>query len=302
MTESDNSASPGAVESQVPVTAGALLAAAREAAGLSIDAVAQQLKLAPRQVRALEEAEYSQLPGRTFIRGFMRNYARLLHLDPEMVLGALPVGAAEGTLESPTLHPTAPTMGELPTTDHSKASWMPWAIILTFVAIVIAGGVYEWLRPAAGVRPAGGRDAPVAAERAAPAATAHEAPPTVPAPAPAPTERGATALQNPLAAPAPAAEPAAAVPAKAAASSAPPAAEQTLVLTFRDYSWTEVRDREGHVLMSRMNAGGTTQTLSGVPPLEVVIGNASDVGLSYKGQPVDLTPSMRQNVARLTLQ
>ena len=39
-------------ESPRPVTAGALLIAAREAAGLTIEAVAQQLKLAPRQVRA----------------------------------------------------------------------------------------------------------------------------------------------------------------------------------------------------------------------------------------------------------
>jgi len=40
------SASPG------QVTAGSKLKAAREAAGLSLDAVARQLKLAPRQVRA----------------------------------------------------------------------------------------------------------------------------------------------------------------------------------------------------------------------------------------------------------
>ena len=62
-------------------TAGTLLRSAREAAGLSLDAVAQQLKLAPRQVRALEESDFAKLPGRTFVRGFVRNYARLLRLD-----------------------------------------------------------------------------------------------------------------------------------------------------------------------------------------------------------------------------
>ena len=66
------------------------MAGAREAAGLSIDAVAQQLKLAPRQVKALEEDDFAQLPGRTFIRGFMRNYARLVRLDPEALLASLP--------------------------------------------------------------------------------------------------------------------------------------------------------------------------------------------------------------------
>jgi cytoskeleton protein RodZ len=54
-------------------SAGARLRDARMAAGLSIDAVAQQLKLAPRQVKALEDDDFAQLPGRTFVRGFMRN-------------------------------------------------------------------------------------------------------------------------------------------------------------------------------------------------------------------------------------
>ena len=64
-------------------------ARAREAAGLSLDQVAQQLKLAPRQVKALEDENFGELPGRTFSRGFVRNYARLLNLDPEDLLLAL---------------------------------------------------------------------------------------------------------------------------------------------------------------------------------------------------------------------
>ena len=65
---------------------GARLRAAREAAGLSLDQVAQQLKLAPRQVKALEDESFGELPGRTFSRGFVRNYARLLHLDAQDLL------------------------------------------------------------------------------------------------------------------------------------------------------------------------------------------------------------------------
>ncbi len=50
-----------------------------------------------------------------------------------------------------------------------------------------------------------------------------------------------------------------------------------------------------------MNRGGTTQNVSGTPPLDVVIGNASDVRVTYRGNPVDLVPHTRQNVARLRL-
>jgi cytoskeleton protein RodZ len=39
-----------------------------------------------RQVEALEENAYEQLPGPVFVRGFVRNYARFLGLDPEPLL------------------------------------------------------------------------------------------------------------------------------------------------------------------------------------------------------------------------
>src|SRR6267378_2207056 len=93
---------------------GTLLKAAREAAGLTQDAVAQQLKLAPRQVRAIEEDDYARLPGRTFVRGFVRNYARLLRVDADAIVAALPGHESGSPLDRPTLTPTARPMAELP--------------------------------------------------------------------------------------------------------------------------------------------------------------------------------------------
>jgi cytoskeleton protein RodZ len=147
VTERDAVAKPDAREIQSE-RAGALLRVARESAGMSIDTVASNLKLAPRQVQALEDGDYSHLPGRTFVRGFVRNYARLVQLDAEKVLGALPGGTAAPALESPTLHPTTHTMGELPTTDRSKTPWSRWVIPLALAAIVAAAAIYEWMRPA----------------------------------------------------------------------------------------------------------------------------------------------------------
>lgn len=290
--------------------AGAMLASAREAAGLSVDAVAQQLKLAPRQVKALEEGDYDRLPGRTFVRGFVKSYARLVRLDPERVLAALPAGAA-GALEAPQLQQTAPTIGELPTSDHSKPTWTRWAIPITLAAIVAAAATYEWLRPAGDGRAAVDKE---------PAANVAR-----PAEAPAVPAKAGTSLPNPLAV-APAPEQSAAPPPSLATppssfSAAPPApvpvpaplpassptlpptsgAIQPLMLSFRDYSWTEVRDRDGRVLVSGMNPGGTERVLSGNPPLDLVIGNAVDVSVTFRGTPVDLAPHTRQNVARLSL-
>ena len=68
--------------------AGAVLRAARERAGLSVPAVAQSLKLTVRVVEALEANDRQRLPAMVYLRGFVRNYARLLGLDAEPLLSA----------------------------------------------------------------------------------------------------------------------------------------------------------------------------------------------------------------------
>jgi cytoskeleton protein RodZ len=323
----DAEVNPDAAVPAAVASAGDMLRTAREAAGMTVDGVAQQLKLAPRQVRAIEDGDFTQLPGRTFIRGFIRNYARLLRLDPESVLHALPAGTSEPTLDSPALQPTAPTIGELPTNEHARPGWTRWAIPLTLVAIIAATASYEFMYPATDARrgvaqeplpvtehapskpqtpefigtPLPNPVATVPAPSSAPS-TQPAAPPVAPPPAPV-----ATAASNPAAAPPPdtrrVAPPDAPVP-----STAPPfasvaaASDAPLTLVFRDFSWTEVKDRNGRILISRMNPGGTTQSITGIPPFDVVIGNASDVTLMWKGKLVELGPHTRQNVARFTLE
>lgn len=294
------------------VAAGDWLRRTREAAGLSIDTVAQQLKLAPRQVKALEEGAFGELPGRTFVRGFVRNYARLLKLDPEAVVAALPSADAAPALEGPAIGSTSRPMGELPATSASRgASWSRWAIPIALAAAVIVAAVYEVTRPGAGrsetrpvSKPAPAEPAappaaqgiplpnpvgapPVDAPRTEPPAAPSEPVPAVPAPAPA----------SPVSA-APAPE-AAASP--VAAGSAAPSGEATLVIRYRAAAWTQVRDAAGKVLLVTDGEAGTAQTISGRPPLDVVIGNAGGATITWRGQPVDLAAHAKANIARVRL-
>ena len=78
---------------------GAELRAAREAAGLGIGEVAEQLHLLRYFVQALEQDEYGRLRGDTFVRGYLRNYARLLGIDAEEVLSRLRVASPAGKTE-----------------------------------------------------------------------------------------------------------------------------------------------------------------------------------------------------------
>src|SRR5439155_26246598 len=233
-------------------TAGAQLRAAREALGLSQDAVAQQLKLAPRQVRAIEEDDYARLPGRTFVRGFVRNYARLVHLDPGAVVAGSPRVDGTSPLDRPSLTAVSRPMAELPVASGRRNSPTRWLIPLILIAIVAAAGVYEFTRAPSPSRR-------VAVENAAPAPSA-----------PTPASQTTTALPNPLdnakaaatvSVPEKAdalanAAPAATAPlgdassgtttstptsaaATAPAPSPPAAGNVTLLLTFNDKSWVE---------------------------------------------------------------
>jgi cytoskeleton protein RodZ len=79
-------------------------------------------------------------------------------------------------------------------------------------------------------------------------------------------------------------------------------ADSTLVLTFVGTSWVRVKDESGAVLVAQTGTAGATLPVGGRPPLDVVIGNADKVRAQFRGQPVDLAPHTRFNVARLVLQ
>ena len=296
MTEGADTLASGAAPEGV-VAADTLLREGREAAGLTVAAVAQQLKLAPRQIVALEEGDFAKLPGRTFIRGFLRNYARLLRLDPDAVIAALPE-AAPAAYEHPSLAPTPRPMGELPADAHSRPSAARWAIPLALVAVVTVAAVYEIARPPAEHSRSGVIDMP-----ALPAGpVADKAPAAVPG-------NATTALPNPLGSPDDkagagtdtAVPNANVVEAPVAAPAAPDAANAPVVLSFQGRSWVEVRDSTGTLVLSVTGNAGETQGVGGRAPFDVVLGNASAVSVTWLGQAFDTVPFTRQNVAKFTL-
>lgn len=68
---------------------GQQLRQAREARGFKLEEVAQALKLGRRQIDALESGNWQSLPGPTFIRGFVRNYGRLVGIDVASLMAQL---------------------------------------------------------------------------------------------------------------------------------------------------------------------------------------------------------------------
>lgn len=67
-------------------TLGTYLREAREARGLDLREAAQQTRISINYLRAIENEEFSRLPGEVFVRGFLKNYAKFLGLPEEDVI------------------------------------------------------------------------------------------------------------------------------------------------------------------------------------------------------------------------
>jgi len=104
--------------------------------------VAAQLRISARQVQALEADRYADLPGAVFVRGFIRNYARVLKLDPVPLLHALePALAQEAPLRA---HATSGTLPVPVRRDHSRLLLVLLGVL--FAAVIGAGGYELWSR------------------------------------------------------------------------------------------------------------------------------------------------------------
>ncbi len=125
---------------------GQLLRTARQSMGLTVDDVAAELRLAPDQITALEENDFKQLAGQTYVRGYIRSYARMVDLPAEHIV---PSGDDKrfATEDSDSVAP--------PPRRKFKRSSSP-AKLLTYVfLILLVGLVMAWWYQRAGIAPRG---------------------------------------------------------------------------------------------------------------------------------------------------
>jgi cytoskeleton protein RodZ len=271
------------------------LAAAREARGLALADVAQSLKFAPRQLEALEQERFDALPGATFARGMVRSYARLLKLDPEPLVERI-----SGRCEIPDSNRLAARYHQpVPFSDNARRSTFVYLGLSVGVLALVGGVAYEWQQER--VAAAKGLQKPTAVAKAAPRHVPRPAAPVVPvqqAAAPAPekvkapvAEKTKTVTEIPAVAAAATAE-------KPKVASAGP---NRLVVRTDGEAWIEIKDSADRMLVSSLNPAGSERVVRGRPPYQLVIGNASNVRITYDDKLIDLAPHTKQDVARLTV-
>lgn len=310
---------------------GRQLAEARAGKGLSLVDVAGKLKLSSRQVEAIEAEDLTRLPSDVFVRGFVRNYARLLGLDPEALI--VPVDAEQVVSEMI----TAPSEG-LSMAKNGLRRWLLVPLIVMGLFVALVAGLYQWLSqgedtllaeqalsaapmapalPQAPVVPAAASAAPVASPQTlAPAPDGvlqEQSAPVAPLGSdgkPLKTSSAVTAPVTNVPANTPTNTPAdlpvasgktlAGGVEKGKSQPAPGNDHTVRFMVFRD-AWIQIADAQGR-RYSKLVTAGAAESFAGTPPFRLVVGEASQVRLSYDGTPVDLSPYIGQKVARLTLE
>src|SRR4051812_20907846 len=173
---------------------GALLAEGREHHGLSRNEVAQRLHMSPSQVEALENGDYARLPKGTFLRGFVRNYAKLIGLDPEQVLPLL----AGDAPRDPAPRIVVPTQNIRfdPLGERFSSPWMKAAASAVVVIGLALAAMYWWLFVRK--QPPVQQGSTPASEMARPAAPAKTTPVAPSNPAPAAADMNAPRYASPV--------------------------------------------------------------------------------------------------------
>ncbi|WP_297325822.1 RodZ domain-containing protein [Nitrosomonas sp.] len=291
---------------------GHILRRARIAKGMSIDDVSRQLRLSVQQIEAIEKEDFEKLPGRTFLRGFIRNYANLVQLDSTPLLQMLP----ESVPVISTYERTPLTNKQLSFSSNRESSGNNRLIIIIILFAVILGAYFiseniGWNKTSDSS--AMNNEAKKVTEKASVEIQLPISSPiknaintqTNKAPEPSiqiSTEKNAnTELGIKTEALAVATENKSIVQ----DTEKPTVASSdlgNLYFKFTADSWVKVVDGKGVPLFEQLKKGGSEQMIVGKRPLSIVLGNASGVNLTYNDQEINIPSYKKQDgTARFTL-
>jgi cytoskeleton protein RodZ len=305
---------------------GAQLAAQRQILGWSVEQVAEQLKLAPRQVLAIETDNYGALPGMATVRGFIRAYAKIVKLDATPLVALIAVESVAPVDAVPARRDMAAPFSEvrLPSM-HRRGIPVIWLLVAGVVLVlggVLAGQKMGWIAPmpanmwakaekgvTTGVASAvasisGGAAATSASVEALSGAASDAASAADKAPEPAPSTVVDASAPQIVSAPLPVAAPVSAPMVADVAAHAPVTTPggNLLVLKMRKDSWIEVKrmNAPGAALIHRVLKAGTTESVEIKDATQLIVGNVDGVEATLRGTPLQLK-SGSGNTARITL-
>ncbi|WP_174865063.1 cytoskeleton protein RodZ [Pectobacterium polaris] len=315
---------------------GERLREARERLGLTQQTIAERLCLKITTVRDIEDGTTPADLAPTFLRGYIRSYAKLVHLPEDELLPIVDKQAIPKTISVSPMQSFS-----LKKSRKKRDGWLmtiTWLVVLVVLGLT---GAWWWQNHQAQQAEINsmvdhassmqaqteGQSVPLMDNSAAQETAT---PDSASAPASTPVDLSATVAATPStpasSTTAPSAAPSSQSPSHAnvaqpqaagnvllgagavapaagtVAESNPVSAAHALVMTFTADCWLEVTDASGKKLFSGMQRNGGTLNLDGQSPYKLKIGAPAAVQIQFQGKPVDLSQFVRSSqVARLTL-
>ena len=285
---------------------GQLLRNAREQLGWTREQVASRIHLRLTLIAAIEADTYDKHTSHTFIRGYLRAYAKLVGIPEETILAAY---EKLGLTPPDNIDMQSFSRRSRQQANDSRLKVVTWLVILVLIGLSVA---WWWQSTA---RRSAGDDALAATEMGATVNTpeANVAPavevaePVLPAASDAVSTKvvvsGATATLPVVATDASAAVPTDVSGAVSTAESTTtePAKAPQLKMSFTADCWLDVKDANGKTLFSGLKKANDELVLEGPEPLRFIIGAPMAVNLEYQGKSFDMSRYNNGRTARFSL-
>lgn len=262
------------VERSEVVRCGAILRAAREKLGLRAEDIATDLRLSTHQIEALEKDDWSELPGTTYARGYLKAYARLLGIDSnELMNMSEDQPDSEDTETKVTAKHTGVAESYAPPNkpkDNERTTGRGFVGFYLLALLIVglgAGGWYGWswyesgndLGPVAQHKPLLLLESSSQSNDQLDSVTQPES------------------ITNPT------------------------LDERHIVFEFAADSWVDVRDARSQRLLYRKFGPGRAIEIEGEPPFRIFLGYADAVTVKYQGNSLDLSKFQTRMFARFQL-
>ncbi len=313
---------------------GERLRTAREAKGMTQQNVADRLCLKLSTVRDIEEDKAPTELAATFLRGYIRSYARLVHIPEAELLPDLQQHVPVRPTKVTPMQSYAITSRRSKRKRDGLLTTFTWLIIFVVVGLTVAwwwqnhkaaqSELTSSLSTSAGEDNSNGQSIALSTETsdpsaqqaaqtesqpaqsdtnvepAAPAAVTAPAPVAASPSTPASTDQGTTPAVSPSAPATPVTTPATTPSAVQTPDNS--ATPDALTVNFSSDCWLEISDATGKKLFSGLQHTGAVLNLNGKLPYRLKIGAPAAVSVHFRGQPVDLSRFVQRNqVARLSV-
>ncbi|MGF1695115.1 cytoskeleton protein RodZ [Vibrio lamellibrachiae] len=305
--------------------AGTILKERRIELGLSQKQIADRLRLRLSLIEGIEDNNFESGQVATFIRGYLRSYAKAVNIDESIVLSALADCGDAQHQEQEMMSFSRKTKRER---HDSRIMMLTWGILAIIIAI---SSIWWWQNQLQDTLIISSSDeieaiqtesnqstqietldpvveSELSSELPEPIYQQENLDETTPAESVgtqtvAPTASDASVEAIEVAKPAEKVEPVviAEPVAKANEPAHSSATLRPLTMTFKADCWIQVKDASGKVLSTGIKKAGQNINLDAKSPLNIILGAPESVSMTFASEPVDLSGYTSGKVARFTL-